>query len=190
MKPAPTHAALLPVALAVLLAAPAAPLPSLVAPLSAQQERGDIDLQFNGSVLTVVGQEGATFTSAIFHAKGGYFVTDHVEIGAFPSLMIQRTGAGEAWAGETQTESKLGMGVFATYSFLAEDAATVPYLGVQGYRIDLTDEDETGWIGANGGLKFYFNPSVAFDVGANYLVGLGDRGGALILFQMGLGFLL
>jgi hypothetical protein len=159
-------------------------------PAEAQQEQGDVELQFNGSILTTVGQEGRTFTSGIFQFKGGYFVTDRVELGAFPSVVFQRTRVEEGWEGETESATKLGMGVFANYSFLAEDAVTVPYVGLQGYRIDLTDEDETGWVGLNAGMRFYFSRRTAFDVGGNVLMGLGDAGGALVLFQMGLSFLL
>jgi hypothetical protein len=159
------------------------------APLSAQQERGDVELQFSGLVLSTVGQELST-TSGIFQAKTGYFFTDRVELGVFPSLLFSQTRVQVAGGRQTVSETKVGFGVFGVYSFLAADATTVPYLGAQFYRIDLTDEDETGWAGVNGGLKFYITRNTAFDVGANYLLGLGDAGGALILFQVGLSFLL
>ena len=159
-----------------------APLTSL----EAQQAQGDVELQFSGSLLSTVGQEGRSFTSGMLQTKLGYFISDRVEVGAFPSLLVNRTRVGQ----QTTTDTRLGMGVFSTYSFLAEDATTVPYVGGQAYRIDLTDDDETGWVGGNAGVKFYFSPRAAFDVGGNVLVGLGDAGGTLVLFQVGLSFLL
>jgi hypothetical protein len=162
----------------------------LVAPLGAQQEQGDTELQFAGAFFSTVGQENISISQGLFQAKVGYLVTDRVQVGGFPSLVVQRTRFGSGALAQTDTDTKLGMGLFTVYSFLAEDAATVPYLGGQVYRMDLTDEDETGWLGVTGGFKFYLSPRTALDAGANYLVGLGDAGGALILFQFGMSFLL
>jgi len=159
------------------------------APLQAQQEAGDLELQFTGSVLSTVGQDGGSFTSGVFKTKVGYFVTDHVELGAFPSLLFARVTVERADRPETISETRFGMGVFGTYSFLMEDATTVPYVGAQFYRIDLTDDDETGGAGGNGGFKFYISRTTAFDLGGNFLMGLGERGGALLLMQAGISFL-
>jgi hypothetical protein len=174
-----------PVLVLILLLAVASPLP-------AQQEAGDIELQFTGSILTTMGQDRGSITLGIFQAKGGYFLTDRIEVGGFPSVtFVRATVQPDDWPTEvTTSETKVGLGIFGTYSFLAADATTVPYVGAQFYRIDLTDEDETGWLGASLGLKFYMTPRTAFDVGGNGLVGLGNDGGILLLFQMGLSFLL
>ncbi len=162
---------------------------ALPAPAQAQQEAGDLELQFTGSVLSTVGQDGGSFTSGVFKTKVGYFVTDHVELGAFPSLLFARVTVEQGDVSQTVSDTRFGMGVFGTYSFLMEDATTVPYLGAQFYRIDLTDDNETGWAGVNGGFKFYISRTTAFDLGGNFLMGLGDRGGALLLMQAGVSFL-
>lgn len=186
MKLAPPLARLvLPAALAVLGLSPG---------VAAQQQEGDVELQFAGSLLSTVGREGGSLTSALIKTKGGYFVTDRVELGAFPGLVYTRVTTEAGWQGieteQTVSDTRFGLGVFATYSFLAEDATTVPYLGAQLYRIDLTDEDEGGWAGLNAGAKFYLNRSTAFDMGGNLLAGVGDSSGMLLLFQLGLNFLL
>lgn len=159
-------------------------------PAFAQQERGDLELQFAGSLLSTVGRDDASITTGLLQAKLGVFVTDRVEVGGFPTLVYERRGGDADWVGDRASDTRFGLGLFASYSFLMEDATTVPYLGVQAYRIDLTDSDETGWLGVNGGLKFFFSRRTAFDAGGNVLLGLGDEGGALILFQVGLSFLL
>jgi hypothetical protein len=174
------------IALAALFVLPAI----LVTPAGAQQEQGDMELQFAGVLFGTVGQDDISVTQGVFQAKVGYQVTDRVQVGGFPSLLIQRTRVGTGQVAQTDTDTKLGMGVFAVYSFLAEDAVTVPYLGGQAYRIDVTDQDETGWVGVTGGFKFYLSPRTAFDAGANYLIGLGDSGGALVLVQVGLSLFL
>ncbi len=157
--------------------------------LAAQQEQGDVELQLVASFLSTVGQDDRSFSTGILQAKGGYFLTDRVEVGAFPSVVFTRTRVrvGGVWLEESET--KIGFGVFSTYSFLAADAATVPYLGGQFYRIDLTDDDETGWAGVSAGFKHYLSRSTAVDVGGDALHGLGDGGGMLILFRVGLSFL-
>lgn len=165
-------------------------LAALCAPLEAQQQQGDTELAFSGSILTTVGQENVSTTSGIVQAKVGYFVSDRVELGVFPSLRFTETTVETQIGEEEFSETDLGVGAFGTYSFLAEDAMTVPYVGGQFYRIDVTNEDETGWLGVNGGVKIYVNRNTAFDMGGNYLVGLGQSDGALMLFQVGLNFLL
>lgn len=165
-------------------------LAGLCVPLGAQQQQGDMELAFSGSLLTTVGQENVSTTSGIVQAKLGYFVSDRVELGVFPSLRFTETTLETQLGEEEFSETDLGVGAFGTYSFLAEDAMTVPYVGGQFYRIDVTDEDETGWLGVNGGVKLYLNRTTAFDMGGNFLVGLGDSEGSLVLFQVGLNFLL
>ncbi|CAN5675837.1 hypothetical protein BH23GEM11_BH23GEM11_07040 [soil metagenome] len=159
------------------------------APASAQQQAGDRELQLTGSVLAVTGQEEDSQALALLQAKVGYFLTDRVEIGAFPSLTYTRVTV-RTPAGDVQDSStRLGFGAFGTYSFLAADAMTVPYLGGQAYRIDITNSEAQTWVGANAGLKYYFNRNMAFDMGGNALLGTGDAGGVLILFQFGLSYL-
>jgi len=161
----------------------------LASPSAAQQQAGDRELQLTGSLLASSGEEGGSQALAIVQAKVGYFFTDRVQLGAFPTLSYTRvtveTPAGELRASDT----RLGLGGFATYSFLAEDAMTVPYVGAQVYRIDMTNPEAQTWAGANAGLKYYFNRNMAFDVGGNALLGTGDAGGVLLLFQFGLSYL-
>jgi hypothetical protein len=157
--------------------------------LGAQQAQGDVELQLSGALLSTIGQEDGALTTGILQTKAGYFITDHVELGAFPSLLLTRVRVDTPGGSTTTSSSRIGMGVFGTYSFLTEGATTVPHVGAQLYRMDLTDEDETGWLGATAGAKFYINRSTAFDLTGNYLLGLGERGGALVLLQAGMSFL-
>lgn len=160
------------------------------APVQGQQQQGDLELQFSGSIFSTVGRDGGSLTAGLVQSKVGYFVSDRVQIGAFPSVVFSSATVENDLISETVSDTRFGLGVFGTYSFLAEDASTVPYLGGQLYRIDLTDEDETGWAGVNAGVKLYLNRTTAFDMGGNFLVGLGQSDGSLVLFQVGLDFLL
>lgn len=159
------------------------------APLAAQQQAGDREVQLSGSVLASAGEEGGSQALAIVQAKVGYFVTDRVQLGAFPTLSYTRVTVETAGGELRASDTRLGFGAFGTYSFLAEDAMTVPYVGGQIYKIDLTDSEAQTWVGANAGLKYYFNRNMAFDAGGNALLGTGDAGGILVLFQFGLSYL-
>jgi hypothetical protein len=145
---------------------------------AAQQQAGDIELQFSGTYFTTVGTD-ESFTSGIIQGKGSYFFTDRVELGAFPSLTISTFGS--------TTDYSLGLGVFGSYSFLMEDATTVPYLGFQWWKQDL--DADVDWVGLNAGLKFFLSPQVALDLGANYLTDTSDTSRGLFLVQTGLSFL-
>ncbi len=153
----------------------------LFAPGSAatQQQAGDVELQFAGSYFSTVGTD-LSISAGFLQGKGSYFFTDRVELGAFPSLAITSDASGVR-------DYALGLGVFGSYSFLMENAATVPYLGFQWWKQDL--DADVNWIGLNGGLKFFLSPQVALDVGANYLTDSSDMGQGLVLFQTGLSFL-
>lgn len=155
----------------------------LTSPAAAQQEEGDTELEFTGSLITTVGAD-ETSGIGIIQSKLGQFVTDRWELGAFPSLEV-RFGGGTS-------DTKLGAGLFAVYSFLRADAMTVPYLGASYYKSDLTESFEANdsWMGVNAGLKFYVSPEVAFDVGGNYHIGLQGQEGGLFILQAGLSFLL
>ncbi len=149
----------------------------------AQQEKGDIELEFAGSLITRVGAEEASGVG-IIQSKIGRFVTDRLELGAYPSLELQIDGG--------ETDARIGAGLFAVYSFLMVDAMTVPYTGLFYYKSDVAAgfDARDNWLGVNGGLKVYFAPNAALDVGVNYLFSLHGKEGGLLIMQAGISFLL
>ncbi|TVR58805.1 MAG: hypothetical protein EA422_15660 [Gemmatimonadales bacterium] len=155
------------------------PLVLMPGSAAAQQQAGDIELQFTGTYFTTVGTD-FSFASGIIQGKGSYFFTDRVELGAFPSLAISSSDSGV-------TDYSFGLGVFGSYSFLMEDATTVPYVGFQWWKQDL--DADVDWVGVNAGFKFFFSPQVALDLGANYLTDTSDSSQGLFLVQTGLSFL-
>lgn len=161
----------LPLLLALLIAHPAA----------AQQEQGDVELEFTGSLITTVGAD-QTSGLGLIQSKIGRFVTDRWQLGAFPSLEVRFN--------EVTTDTRIGAGLFASYSYLRPDAMTVPYAGGSYYKSDLTEgfDENDSWLGVNAGLKFYVNPRVAFDMGGNYLFALQGQSGGLLIMQAGLSF--
>lgn len=161
-------------AVLILLAALVAPIPA-----AAQQEEGDVELELTGTLITSVGAEEAS-GMGMMQAKVGRFVTDRWELGAFPSFEVRFS--------EGTTDTRIGAGVFATYSYLQPDAKTVPYAGASYYKGDASTgfDAQDSWFGLNGGMKFYFNPRMAFDMGADYLFALQGQEGQLFIFRAGL----
>lgn len=156
-------------------------VPSL---LIAQQQQGDLELGLQG--FYSADTEGL-FSAGTIQGKIGSFFTDEFEMGFFPSLSIATISTG---TGESETTSTFGAGAFLTYSFLSQDATTVPYIGGQYYKADFSDDEDSGFAGINAGVKFYFTKKAAFDVSGNYLFSLNENAeGGLILLSFGISFL-
>ena len=152
--------------------------------LLAQQQQGDLELGFQGFYFADT--EGF-FSSGTIQGKVGQFFTDNLEVGISPSLSITTISTG---TGDSETSSTFGAGAFLTYSFLSENATTVPYFGGQYYKSDFSDDEDSGSAGINAGVKFYFTKKAAFDISGNYLFSLNENAeGGLILFSFGLSFL-
>lgn len=149
----------------------------------AQQEKGDISLTFGGSYTkTDFMGMGTLF------AKGGYLVTDNIEVGARPQLML------------AEGVSSITMGLYGTYNFLTSDGKLVPYAGgeltlnsISGDNFDALSRTD---FGLYGGAKYFLNESVNIDAGLNYSFNLSNNYGegadigGIFLFQFGVGFII
>lgn len=159
------------------------PVLLLASPVAAQQQKGDVELEFTGSLITTVGADQNSGIG-IIQSKVGRFVTDRIELGAYPSLETRFVG--------NVSVTTVGFGLFGVYSFLQEDAMTVPYVGFFYYKSDVTEgfEANDNWLGVNGGFKVYVSPRMALDIGGNYLFGVSGQEGGLVMLLAGLSFLL
>ncbi len=143
----------------------------------AQQEEGDVEVQASFSVFKV-----EDFTSGFIQLKLGGYVSDNLELGISPSAQISSS--------DGETETTVGVGLFASYSFLS-DSETVPYLGLQYYVPDVEKADEFSSAGINAGIKYYFTEKAAFDLSGNYLFSITEKGpdNAIFLILGGLSYL-
>jgi hypothetical protein len=163
----------------------------------AQQQRGDVELQFQGSYFTTIGTD-YTFGSGNISAKIGPYITDALQIGIGPTLSITTTttttvGPAPLYAlqQESKTTTTFGSTAFFVYSFLMRGAKAVPYLGAEYFKSDFSNSDDKGSVGISAGLKYYFAKKTAFDVSGNYLFTLNsEQQGGMLLFAVGLSFLL
>ena len=162
----------------------------LVISAHGQQEKGDLELQLQGSFSTLVGGD-VTNTVGTIAGKFGPFITANIQVGVGPTLTISTSSTSSGGVTTTSTKATFGTTAFVVYALLLKDAKVVPYLGASYYKKDLSNSDDNGWIGANGGAKFFFAKRTAADFSVNYLFSLNETTtGQQLLFAFGLSFLL
>ena len=139
----------------------------LVYSATAQQERGDKILRFNGSYT----KYGSTSGFAFLSLKGGYFINRNIDAGV-ESTTLLASGV-----------SQFGIGLYGTYNFSTPDAKMVPYAGLrissamQALKLtDATGASSThtkasGNLGLYGGLRYYLTERVNIDSGLSYDIG-------------------
>ena len=162
---------------------------------NAQQQKGDVELQMAGSFFTTVASDVSISVGTV-SGKIGPFITDNIQIGIGPTLTIttSTTTTVAPITGRTTTSSSttatFGSTAFITYSFLIRDARTVPYAGASFYKRDFSDRADRGWLGVNGGVRYFLTRRTSIDVSANYLTTLTpEKTGGMLLFAFGLSFL-
>ncbi len=173
----------------------------IAAPALSQQQKGDVELQFQGYYFTTVGSD-MTFGMGTITGKIGPYLTDNLQIGIGPTLSITTMTSVDYQVGppptytpimkvETKTTTTIGSTAFFVYSFLTRNAKLVPYFGAQYFKQDFSDSDDKGSVGVNLGVKYYFAKKAAFDLSGNYLFTLNpDEEGGMLYFAVGLSFLL
>jgi hypothetical protein len=136
----------------------------------AQQQKGDFQLQAQGSYFSASGFSGGTL-----FVNGSKFITQNVEVGAAPII---------AFGGETT----INLSLYSNYNFITNDAKMVPYAGAQLLLFNLGAESgsEAGF-GLKGGLRYFITERVNVDVGPSITF---LSGGSLFYFNAGLGFIL
>jgi hypothetical protein len=168
----------------------------LAVPALSQQQKGDVELQFQGYYFTTVGTE-SSIGSGTLSAKIGPYITNNLQVGIGPTLTVTTVPefSIDPVTLQTKTESKttttFGSTAFFVYSFLTRNAKLVPYFGAQYFKQDFSDSDDNGSVGVNLGAKYYFAKKAAFDVSGNYLFTLNpDAEGGILYFAIGLSFLI
>ncbi len=136
----------------------------------AQQQKGDFQLQAQGSYFSASGFSGGTL-----FLNGSKFVTQNIEVGASPIFTFG-------------TETTINLSAYSNYNFITNDAKMVPYAGAQLLLFNLGAKggSETGF-GLKGGLRYFISERVNVDVGPSITF---LKGSSLFYFNAGLGFIL
>lgn len=148
----------------------------------AQVEKGDVTASFNISYTSFDGTGFANLT-----AKAGYYITNNIEIGATPMIML-----GDGF-------SQTSLGVYGTYNFFTADAKLLPYAGASlglvfssfkmpsfgGGEEKITDSDAS--FGVYGGAKYFITEKLFGDGNLNIS---GSGLGTIVSVNIGVGFII
>jgi hypothetical protein len=145
----------------------------LVPMAAAQVEKGDREIQLQGSIFTV---EGVTMVTV--SALYGYFVTPKMEWGGGPTI----SHVGSSFYDETN----ISLTFFGRHNFVTGEKM-VPYVSGQLYQYDLSPAEGTSftdytYLQAGGGFKYFVSENVAYDVSGNLGFGLGGGDISLLIF--------
>jgi len=141
----------------------------------AQMEKGDREVQFAGSVYSANG-----FSMTNLLGTYGYYLKSDLQIGAGPT--ITHFSAGDF------SSTTIGLSLFARHYFTTTEKM-VPYLSGRWYQYDLSPDEplsftDAAYLQVGGGIKYFVNEYVAWDVSAN--LGFGLAGGTSFLLVGGL----
>lgn len=137
-----------------------------------QVEKGDINVSGSLSFTKFKDVDGF----GIFEAKGGYFFTQNIEAGTTLNIMFGPT-------------TITGIGPYASYNFLTQDAKLLPYAGAN-LSFLFGDGFSSTALGANGGAKYFLTETVNVDAGLSLQQGFGDLKGSVFIMRIGIGFIL
>ncbi len=139
----------------------------------AQVEKGDINLSGSLSYTKFPKIDGM----GQFDAKVGYFFSSNIEAGT----TIQLFFAG----GETG----FGLGPYASYNFLTQDAKLMPYAGA-GFSFFTFSSMTSTSVGLNGGVKYFLTEKINIDTGITLQQSFGDFDGTMFMARIGIGFIM
>jgi hypothetical protein len=112
-----------------------------------------------------------------FDAKGGYYVTQNIEVGA--TALILASGG----------DTGIGIGPYGAYNFLTQDAKLLPYVGANLFLFSIGDISLNS-AGINGGAKYFITEAINIDAGLSIQQSFGDVEGSLFTARVGIGFIL
>jgi hypothetical protein len=174
----------------------------------AQQEKGDKEIQLQGSFLASVGKNGNSTSAAdtsvftgnfkfgLVAANFGYFLTRRQEIGVGGFALIT-SGSDKDDSGKSVSSTTViaSPNVFYRYNFAGENTKVFPYLSVEVGGSFVSGEDAKLLSPrASVGMKYFFKRNTAFDVNTGYsryfVVGQ-DRSGSIgtLDVRMGISFI-
>lgn len=145
----------------------------------AQQQAGDLSIQFSGNYYSQRYEFGSTTFKTFagnLYVKVGKFFTPNIELGLKPNLIFSpkiETDANDPGNIKTKLKVNTGFGIYGTYSFLTADAKMMPYGGAEINYSPLSDESSVN-LGPYAGVKYFLTEKINIDANVNYLINLGS----------------
>ncbi|MGE0770931.1 MAG: outer membrane beta-barrel protein [Cyclobacteriaceae bacterium] len=151
--------------------------------LFAQQQQGDLAIQFSGNYFSqkvTFGDFESKYYVGNVYIKMGKFFTQNLEFGVKPNITFFPEDEFEVVNNEVKTKRKLrtnvGFGIYGTYSFLTADAKFMPYGGAEISYVPSGDESTVN-LGPYAGVKYFITEKINLDANISYLFGLGSTYG-------------
>ncbi|HMJ68186.1 MAG TPA: outer membrane beta-barrel protein [Cyclobacteriaceae bacterium] len=148
----------------------------------AQQQAGDLSIQFSGNFNTSKYKIGS-YTNKNFngniYVKIGKFFTQNIELGLKPNIFFfteQKANPNDSKDVKYSLKSNFGLGLYGTYSFLTPGAKFLPYAGAEVNYLPL-GEDAAVNLGPYAGCKYFLTEKINIDANLNCLVTLASTFG-------------
>ena len=164
----------------------------------AQQQKGDLSIQFSGNYFSQKGKVGDTdyqISYGNIYVKIGQFFTPNVELGVKPNVMFYLEDDSED-SKKKNLKMNVGFGLYGTYSYLTADGKMVPYAGGEVNYIPYGKESTIN-LGPYAGVKYFLRENVNIDANVNYSINVGSSFGsqdvdfgAALLLNVGIGVLI
>lgn len=171
----------------------------------AQQEKGDLAIQFSGNYYSQKVKFGDLTDRSAFgniYVKIGKYFTQNLEIGVKPNISFMLIDEYELKGGEIEIKEKfvtnVGFGIYGTYSFLSADGKLLPYGGAELNYVPMVDEATVN-LGPYAGAKYFVTERINVDANLSFLLNLGStykqpKGdydiGPLFTYNIGIGVIL
>ena len=165
----------------------------------AQQEKGDLSIQFSGNYFSrkiKFDGEDYGYSAGNIYVKVGQFFTPNLEMGVKPNIMFYTETEGSGDSAKKKLKTNVGFGLYGTYSYLMPDGKMIPYAGAEINYVP-SGKESTMNLGPYVGLKYFLRENINIDANLNYGITLGssfgegdlDIGG-LWMFNVGIGVII
>jgi hypothetical protein len=148
----------------------------------AQQQAGDLSIQFSGNFNRSKYKIG-NFTSKSFngniYVKIGKFFTQNIELGLKPNIFFfteQKANPNDSRDIKYLLRTNFGLGLYGTYSFLTPAAKFLPYAGAEVSYMPLGDDAAVN-LGPYAGCKYFLTEKINIDANLNCLMTLASTFG-------------
>ena len=171
---------------------------SVSAACLAQQQKGDLSIQFSGNYIkqnVKYAGENFDYAAGNIYVKFGQFFTPNIELGVKPNMFFYLEES-ESDPKKKKLKTDIGFGVYGTYSVLTPDGKMIPYAGGEINYVP-SGKESTVNLGPYFGLKYFVKENINIDANLNYSFNVGSTYGdgdldigALVMFNVGIGVIL
>jgi hypothetical protein len=170
----------------------------------AQQQAGDLSIQFSGNYSTssieIDGRKTKFFNGNIY-VKVGKFFTPNLELGLKPNIFFtpkEKVNPNDEEDIKYSLKTDFGMGLYGTYSYLLPNGKVMPYGGAE-VNYTPRGEDASVNLGPYAGVKYFLTEKINIDANLNYLITLASTQGndtkgvdfsPILMFNIGIGVII